>query len=67
MVYRKPEQLFEALKCGKVKYLSVLQSLSRYRKQMDLDSTLLYVVGVEMYKHWCLENGVNYKGDSYND
>lgn len=63
MVYRKPEQLFEAMKAGDVKYLSVLQSLSRYRRKEDLDSTILYVVSLEMYRHWCKVNNVTYKGD----
>lgn len=60
MVYRKPEQIADALKEGKMKYKSALQSISRYRKQDDLDSVLLYLVGMEIYRHWCRVNGLEY-------
>lgn len=63
MVHRKPEQVCQSLIEGNLRYQSALQSISRYRRLGDIDGVLLYLVGVELYRHHCRQNGLDYKGD----
>jgi len=60
MAYKKPEQVAEALKQGCLKYESVLQSISRYRRLDRIERVLIYLVGAELYRHWCRQNGLKH-------
>lgn len=60
-MYVESDQVFNALKEGKLKYKSVKEVMSRLRKQRDIQKLTIYLVGVELYKMWAKDHGINYR------
>lgn len=60
-MYVESDQVFSALKEGKLKYKSVKEVMSRLRKQRDIQKLTIYLVGVELYKMWAKDHGINYR------
>lgn len=61
MVYTDSEQVFEAMKNGSLKYKSVKETLSRLRKQRNIEKLTIYLIGVELYKMWAKDNNIQYR------
>jgi len=61
VAYTDSEQVFEAMKDGSLKYKSVKETLSRLRKQRNIEKLTIYLIGVELYKMWAKDNNIQYR------